>query len=156
MKAYQQANRVIVFIDESGFAHDMPRKYGYALREERCLGIQDWHAKGRINVIGALVDSHLLTISLFSDSINANTFYAWIAQDLLPKLPPHRVIVMDNATFHKRADSRQLLEESGHKIEYLPTYSPNLNPIERKWAQSKAIRKQKHGSVDELFTLYVS
>jgi transposase len=63
---------------------------------------------------------------------------------------------MDNATFHKRADSRQLFEESGHKIEYLPTYSPDLNPIERKWAQSKAIRQQKQCSVEELFTFYVS
>lgn len=150
----------------------MPRKYGYALHSERCLGIQDWHAKGRINVIGALVGSYLLTVSLFSGSINANTFYAWVAQDLLPKLPSNSVtstssvhrIVMDNATFHKRADSRQLLEESGHKIEYLPTYSPDLNPIERKcdalslskWAQSKAIRKQKQCSVEELFTLHVS
>ena len=54
----------------------MPRKYGYAPREERCLGIQDWHAKGRINVIGALVGFRLLTVSLFNGSINANTFYA--------------------------------------------------------------------------------
>ena len=58
---------------------------------------------------------------------------------------------MDNAAFHQRADIRQLFEPAGHLLEYLPTYSPDLNPIERKWAQAKAIRQPKQGSVEELF-----
>lgn len=134
----------------------MPRKHGDALRGKRGLGIQDGHAKGRIKVIGALVGSHFLTVNLFNGSINADTFSAWVAQDLLPQLLPNSVMVMDKATFHKRTDSRQLLEDAGHQLEYLPTYSPDLNPIERNWAQSNAIRKQKQCSVEELFTLYVS
>ena len=48
---------------------------------------------------------------------------------------------MDNAAFHKRADIQQLFEQAGHIIEYLPAYSPELNPIEPKWAQAKAVRK---------------
>jgi hypothetical protein len=47
--------RPIVYIDESGFAHDMPRTHGYAARGQRCMGLQDWHAKGRTNAIGALI-----------------------------------------------------------------------------------------------------
>ena len=58
---------------------------------------------------------------------------------------------MDNAAFHKRADLRQRFEQAGHLLEYLPTYSPDLNPIEHKWAQAKAIRKQQKCSVEELF-----
>lgn len=86
----------------------------------------------------------LLTLSLFSGfSINANVCYAWITQDLLLKLPAQRVVVMDNASFHKRADIQQAIKEADHILEYLPAYSPDLNPIEHKWAQSKAIRKQK-------------
>lgn len=61
---------------------------------------------------------------------------------------------MDNAAFHQRADIRQLIEGAGHRLEYWPTYSPDLNPIEHQWAQSKAIRKQKHCSVEELFAYY--
>jgi hypothetical protein len=45
IQAYEQAGRVIVYLDESGFAHDMPRKHGYASRGRRCFGTQD---KGRI------------------------------------------------------------------------------------------------------------
>lgn len=134
----------------------MPRRNGYAPVGERCVGQQDWQAKGRLNVIGALLASGLLTVSLFSGSINANTFYAWLAQDLLPKLSHRQVVlVMDNATFHKRADIRPLIEEAGHQLEYLPAYSPDLNPIEHKWAQSKAIRRQKDCSVSELFAHHV-
>lgn len=55
MSAYEQAEKSIVFIDESGFAHDMPRRRGYAPVGERCFGTQDWNAKGRTNVIGALL-----------------------------------------------------------------------------------------------------
>ncbi|SFI47208.1 hypothetical protein SAMN05428978_10121, partial [Nitrosomonas sp. Nm34] len=51
-------------------------------------GVKDWHARGRTNVIGALIGKTLLTISLFIASINADIFYAWITQDLLPKLLP--------------------------------------------------------------------
>jgi transposase len=128
----------------------MPRRNGYAPVGERGVGQQHWHAKGRLNVIGASLASGLLIVSLFSGSINANTFYAWLAPDLLPQLPPLSVMVMDNAAVHKRTDIRQLLEEAGHQIEYLPVYSPDLNPIERKLAQAKAIRKQKRCSVSEL------
>lgn len=133
----------------------MPRKSGYAPLGTRGVGKHNWHAKGRLNVIGALLASCLLTVSLFSGSINANTFSAWVAQDLLPQLPPNSVVVMDNAAFHKRADIRQLFETAGHVLEYLPPYSPDLNPIERKWAQAQAIRKQNNCSVEELFAYYV-
>ena len=78
-------------------------------------------------------------------------FFAWVTQDLLPKLPESAVVVMDNASFHKRSDIRQAILEAGHVLEYLPPYSPDLNPIEHKWAQSKAVRKQKNCTVSELF-----
>ena len=70
---------------------------------------------------------------------------------LLPQLPPAAVIVLDNAAFHKRADVQNTLRQAGHTLEYLPPYSPDLNPIEHKWAQAKTIRKQSLCSVDELF-----
>lgn len=141
-----------MYLDESGFAHDMPRVYGYAPIGERCLGKQDWHAKGRINVVGALLASSLLTVSLFTGSINTAVFAAWLSQDLLPKLPEKSIIVMDNASFHKSSAIRQLIQNAGHLLLFLPSYSPDLNPIEHKWAQAKAIRKQRLCSIDELFT----
>ncbi|BAP57311.1 transposase [Thioploca ingrica] len=134
----------------------MPRRQGYAPIGTRCVGKHNWLARGRVKVIGALLASCLLTVSLFIGAINTNTFSAWVAQDLLPQLPQNSVVVMDNATSHQRAEIRQLFEQEGHVLEYLPTYSPDLNPIEHKWAQAKAIRRQKRCSVEELFVHYVS
>jgi transposase len=61
---------------------------------------------------------------------------------------------MDNASFHQRLDIQDSIRHAGHTLLFLPPYSPQLNPIEHKWAQAKAIRKQKHCSVSELFNLY--
>ena len=140
-----------MFLDESGFAHDMPRTHGYARKGERCYGLHDWGAKGRTNVIGALLGGVLLTASLFGTTINTDVFNAWMRQDLMPKLPKSSVVVMDNATFHKGAEMVKALEDAGHTLLYLPPYSPDLNPIEKKWAEVKALRRKTQSSIEDLF-----
>jgi transposase len=110
-----------------------------------------WGARGRTNAIGALLGSCLLTVSLFQNNIDTPTFKAWLLQDLLPKLPACSIIVMDNASFHKTLPIKTIIEASGHTLEYLPPYSPDLNPIEHKWAQAKAMRRAFSCSLDELF-----
>ena len=129
----------------------MPRTHGYAPVGKRCFGNHDWHAKGRTNVIGALLGASLLTACRFSGPVNADVFLAWVEQDLLPKAPGKCVMVMDNASFHKRDDIEQAILDAGHILEYLPAYSTELNPIEHKWAQAKSIRRRCHCSVDEVF-----
>lgn len=131
----------------------MPRTHGYAPIGERCYGTQDWHAKGRTNAIGALIGKTLLTVGLFKTNINADIFTAWVEQDLLPKLPQKSVIVMDNATFHKRDDTQTLIQKAGHRLIFLPPYSPDLNPIEQKWAHTKSIRKRLICSIHDLFKI---
>ncbi len=59
------------------------------------LWLVDWHARGRTNVIGALIDKLLLTVGLFKTNINADIFYQWTVQDLLPKRPSESVVVME-------------------------------------------------------------
>lgn len=151
LQQHQVKNRPIIFIDESGFAHDMPRTHGYALKGARCFGIQDWGAKGRTHVIGALRGGLLLTVALFTSHINTEVFHAWMLQDLLPKLPPQSLVVRDNATFHKGDATRQALARAGHTLLYLPPYSPDLNPIEKKWAQAKALRRTLGCTLEQLF-----
>jgi hypothetical protein len=129
----------------------MPRTHGYSKKGERCYGTQDWGAKGRTNVIGALLQGVLLTVSLFQHTIDTGIFDAWVIQDLIPKLPPQSVVVMDNATFHKGIDMTEALREAEHTLLYLPPYSPDLNPIEKKWAQAKAKRREKQCSIEALF-----
>ncbi|SDW39679.1 transposase [Nitrosomonas communis] len=124
------------------------KNYLDAYQYERAHGVKDWHATGRTNVIGALIKGVLLTVGLFTANINADIFYAWVTQDLLSKLLPACVIVMDNATFHKRQDIKTAITNAGHTLEYLPSYSPDFNHIESKWAQAKAIRRRDGCSVE--------
>jgi transposase len=152
---YEKNGKPIIYLDEAGFANDMPRTHGYGPIGERCVDKHDWHSKGRINVIGALFGVCLLTVTLLIGSVNSDVFFAWVTQDLLPKLPPNSVIVMDNASFHKRLDIQQAIKEAGHILEYMPPYSPDLNPIEHKWAQAKSIRRKQRCTVDELFADYI-
>lgn len=154
LQRHREEGRPIVYLDESGFAHDMPRTHGYSLKGTRCYGSHNWGARERTNAIGALLEDKLLTVSLFEGTINSTTFECWLEQDLIPKLPPRCIIVMDNAAFHKSAATLEKITKAGHALEFLPPYSPDLNPIEHKWAQVKAIRRQHQCSVIELFQLY--
>jgi transposase len=148
---YKKQGKTIVYIDESGFESDMSRPYGYAHIGQKCAGKSDWHSKKRINAIGAITDFFLITVTLFAGSINSEVFFQWVIQDLLPKLPESCVIVMDNATFHKRLDIQHAIKANGHLLEYLPVYSPDLNPIEHYWAKVKAIRRKEQCTVEDLF-----
>ena len=132
----------------------MPRRYGYSPIGQRCFGQQNWGAKGRTNVIGALLSGLLLTVTRLMSNVNSEVFYTWITQELLPQLPNRCVVVMDNASFHKRLDIQNAIRGAGHILLFLPPYSPQLNPIEHKWAQAKAIRKQKQCSISDIFTRY--
>ena len=129
----------------------MPRTHGYSKKGLRCFGTHDWGAKGRTNVIGPLLGGFLLTVSLFETTINTVIFNQWVLQDLIPKLPPESVVVLDNATFHKGKEMINALESLGHTVLYLPPYSPDLNPIEKKWAQAKSHRRKLQCHVEELF-----
>ncbi len=132
----------------------MPRRPDYSLRGQRCPGQQNWGARGRTNVMGALLSGLLLTVTLLMGNVNSEIFLTWVTPELLPQLPQKCVIVMDNASFHKRLDIQNTIRDAGHLLLVLPPYSPHLNPIEPKWAQELAIRKQKYCSISDIFTLY--
>ena len=150
IKQYERDSHHIVYIDESGFAHDMPRTHGYAPRGERCIGTHDWNAKGRVNVIGAVLAGVLLSVGLTKTNVDADVFNLWLTADLIPKLPPKSVLVMDNATFHRRSETKAAIAAAGHILEYLPPYSPELNDIEHKWAQAKSYRRKTALSVETI------
>ncbi|MDF3048016.1 MAG: transposase [Candidatus Midichloriaceae bacterium] len=134
----------------------MPRTHGYAEQGERCYGKHDWGARGRTNAIGALLNSTIVAIGLLIGSVNTEVFTHWVEQILLPNIPPKSVIVMGNASFHKGKDMRKIIEKAGHILLYLPPYSPDLNPIEKKWAQAKHIRRTTYCSIDDIFNTFLA
>ena len=95
---------------------------------QRCHGLHDWHARGPTHVMGALIGKDLLTVGLFAVNVDADVFTGWARPDLLPKLPPSSVVVMDNATFHKRPATQAVILGAGHTLEYLPPIAPTSIP----------------------------
>jgi len=69
-------------------------------------------------------------------------FEQWFSQCLLPNLPEHAVIVMDNASFHRKKKLNILARKAHLSLLFLPPYSPELNPIEHFWSWIKG-RLQK-------------
>ena len=72
---------------------------------------------------------------------SAAVFHACLDEALLPELRrnrPDAVLIMDNLSAHKAPRTRALLDASGFSCRFLPTYSPDLNPIEPAWATVKA------------------
>ncbi|MGG2142268.1 IS630 family transposase [Symbiopectobacterium sp. RP] len=155
IQQYEKEGKPIVFIDGSGFPHDTPRTHGYSPKGQRCFGLKNGGAKGRTNVIGALLGTTLFAIGLFDININSDVFYSWVTQVLIPVLPKNRVIVMDNATFHKKHNIQQIIIDAGYMVEYLPTYSPDLNPIEHKWAQAKSKKRESGCDTEILFSVHM-
>lgn len=64
-------------------------------------------------------------------------FEFWFERQLPPELPPGAVVVMDNASFHRKAQLIGVAQKYGFRLIFLPPYSPELNPIENFWAWLK-------------------
>jgi len=133
----------IIYLDESGFDMHMKKEFGWKERGKRLYDNKSGNRKGkRIKVISALKDRKLLAPMWFEGNTDTNIFNEWIEKCLVPELELHRVIVMDNATFHKSEVTRKLIESVECKLLYLPPYSPDFNPIEQKWGHVKNMVKK--------------
>ena len=72
----EEKGKTIIYLDESGFAYDIPRTHGYSDKGKRCYGIRDWHAKGRRTVIGTIQHNQLLAVRLFDCNVDSDVFFA--------------------------------------------------------------------------------
>ncbi|BDT14768.1 transposase [Limnospira platensis NIES-39] len=66
-------------------------------------------------------------------------FQDFIEQDLVPRLNPGDVVVMDNLNIHKMEGIEEMITATGARVEYLPPYSPDFNPIEMLWSTVKSV-----------------
>ena len=69
-------------------------------------------------------------------------FETYLEGVLAPSLRPGQVVVMDNLSSHKGGRVKELIEERGCELFYLPPYSPDLNPIEEAFAKLKALLRK--------------
>lgn len=126
-----------VYLDESGINQYLYREYARSSRGVKVFGEISGRRFGRQSVIAALKDNKFLAPMCFEGTCDTDLFNIWLKQELLPSLTPGHVLILDNASFHKSATTRKLVESYGCEIVFLPPYSPDLNPIEKCWANMK-------------------
>ena len=130
-------NKDRVYIDESGIDACLYRKYGRAPRGEKVYGDISGKRFARESFVAALSDGAILAPFCYEGTCNTELFNFWVEHCLVPVLKPGQVVILDNATFHKSEATRKLIENSGCFLLFLPPYSPDLNPIEKFWANLK-------------------
>jgi transposase len=74
--------------------------------------------------------------------MDGEMFLAWIERGLVAELHRGDLVIMDNLATHKVAGVRQAIEGAGARLEYLPPYSPDFNPIENMWSKVKQILRR--------------
>lgn len=126
-----------MYLDESGVNQYLHRQHARSVRGKKVLGEISGRRFSRQSVISALKDKKFLAPMCFEGTCDTNLFNVWLKQELLPSLTPGQVLILDNASFHKSATTRKLVESYGCDIVFLPPYSPDLNPIEKCWANMK-------------------
>ncbi len=127
----------IAYVDESGIDRALFREYGYASRGERILSRISGRRYARVGVVAARMGKEILAPCRFQGTMDHELFEEWFEKHLLPALPEGGVIVMDNASFHRKQQLYCLASQAGHPLIFLPPYSPELNPIEHFWAWLK-------------------
>lgn len=137
----EQVSRIdpekLIFLDESGIATEMTRRYGRARRGQRVReGVPAGHWR-TLSVVGAIRRSGWVAAMSIEAATDGEIFLAYLERVLGRQLQPGDVVVMDNLSAHKVCGVRQAIEARGAELLYLPPYSPDFNPIEPCWSQLK-------------------
>ncbi len=129
-----------MFLDESGVTTKMARTHARAPRGQRAYGSIPLGSWQRLTVLGALACDGLVATMSIEASTPTCVLLAYLEQVLVPALKrtkPDAILVMDNLRPHHATEVRDLLEQAGIELLYLPRYSPEFNPIEQVWAKMK-------------------
>ena len=146
----------LVFVDESGFELGMIPNYGRSPQGEKCYAHTPRNQAETVNLLAALsVHGFQATMSL-EGSVDTPVFEVFVEQVLLPTLRPGQLVIVDNYKIHKSLHTRYLIETAGCHLLFLPTYSPDLNPIELAFSKIKAfIRAAKLYTPEALDVAFV-
>ena len=129
----------LVFLDEAGFSLALCVLYGWGKKGEPLVEAVPARRGKNLSVLGAFdLEGMVATTSKLGAMTRADV-EQFLQGDLLPRLLPGSVLVLDNASIHKGGRIEQLASTAGCRVLYLPPYSPDLNPIELAWAFVKGL-----------------
>ena len=142
----------LVFVDESGAHTQMTRRSGRSPVGQRLVcPVPQGHYQ-TTTMIAAVRLTGPQAPWLFDGPMDGELFLAWVKQGLVPVLHREDVVILDNLSTHKVAGVQEAIEAAGARLEYLPPYSPDFNPIENLWSKVKqAMKKRAPRKARQLF-----
>jgi transposase len=142
----------LVFIDETWASTNMARRYGRCPKGQRLVcPIPCGHWK-TTTFVAALRADGLTAPMVIDGAMTGDLFVAYVEQILVPTLRAGDVVVMDNLICHKRVGVTRAIEGAGCTVQYLPPYSPDLNPIELAFSKLKGLlRSASKRTLDALW-----
>lgn len=127
----------LVFLDETSTHTAMTRLRARAPRGERVHGHVPRNQGPNVTLLATLTPQGIAAPYVQEGAADRGVFTAYVEQVLVPTLRPGQTVLLDNLNVHKGQAIRQAIEAAGCQLVYLPTYSPDFNPIEPAFAKIK-------------------
>lgn len=135
--------RRLVFVDESGFHTSMTRLYARAPKGKRAYGKVPRNRGKNTTLIAAMTIEGAMGESItIEGATDALAFEAYVEHFLAPTLKEGQVVVLDGPGAHRTQRVIELIEARGADLLFLPSYSPDLNPIEEAFSKIKGIARK--------------
>ena len=142
--------RRLVFVDESGFHTSMTRLRARAPKGKRAYGKVPRNRGKNITLIAAITLEGAMGESMTVEgATDSESFEAYVEHFLAPSLCEGQVVVLDGLGAHRPKRIRELIEARGTDLVFLPSYSPDLNPIEEAFSKIKALVRREGARVRE-------
>ena len=139
----------LIFLDETATPTTLTPLRARAPRGERAVGRVPRGRREHVSWLATLTPTGLGESLLVPGAVDRAAFDAFVERLLVPSLRPGQVVVLDNLSVHKSPAARRLVAAAGCRLVFLPTYSPDFNPIEAAFAKCKqALRRAAPRSFD--------
>jgi transposase len=139
----------LVFVDEMGTHTSLAPLYAYAPIGERAFFEIPRNRGKNTTLLTSLHQGGMGPSIAVEGATTARVFETYVERVLAPALRPGQVVVMDNLGAHRPRRVRELIEERGAELLYLPPYSPDLNPIEEAFAKLKHLLRKSGARTKE-------
>jgi transposase len=135
--------RRLVFVDECGTHTSMTRLRARAPRGERAYGkVPRNRGKNTTLIASMTLEEGMGASMLIEGATDKEVFELYVEHFLAPTLTEGQIVVMDRLGAHRRGRVRELIEERGCEVLLLPSYSPDLNPIEEAFSKIKGLLRK--------------